>query len=185
MKSAILVNGVPASGKTTVAAAISVRLGWPLLALDTIKEAMFAHLGTGDRDYNRMLGRASYQAIFAAIGDFPAGSGVVIDAWFGFQPREVLEAHVERAGLSHIAEIWCHAPPQIIGARYQARVGVRSAGHLGLDYVPELIGLAARAQPLGLWPSFAVDTTRPLAQHSLHDWLAAIWPHTASPQARR
>eukprot|EP01037_Dinobryon_pediforme_P014610 gene14610-14734_t len=152
MKTAIFVNGVPASGKSTVAAHVAAQTGWPLLALDTVKEALFAHLGTGDRDYNRMLGRASYQAIFAQIGDFPNKSGVVIDAWFGFQPRQVLDDHIQRAGLARIGEIWCHAPPKAIGTRYAARVQARSGGHLGLDYVPELIALATQAKPLGDFP---------------------------------
>src|SRR5206468_2486146 len=67
MKRVLLVNGVPASGKSTVAKAVSEAEGWPLLTLDTIKEAFFGHLGTGDRDYNRTLGKASYQAIFNLI----------------------------------------------------------------------------------------------------------------------
>ena len=100
MKSAILVNGVPASGKSSVARALSKATAWPLLTLDTIKEAHFQHLGTGDRDYNRMLGRASYEAIFALIADFPEDATVIIDAWFGFQPLDVLLKHVARCRAS-------------------------------------------------------------------------------------
>ena len=74
MKRVALVNGVPASGKSTLARALAASTGWPVLALDTVKEALFDHLGAGDREHNRMLGRASYQAIFAAIGDFPDGA---------------------------------------------------------------------------------------------------------------
>ena len=49
MKRAILVNGVPASGKSTVARAVTDRFGWPLLALDTIKEPFFDEIGAVDR----------------------------------------------------------------------------------------------------------------------------------------
>ena len=160
MKGAVLVNGVPASGKSTVARALSQATGWPLLALDTIKEALFQDIGRGDREYNRMLGRASYRAIFDIIADCPPGARVVIDAWFGFQPRALLDRHVARAGLTRIAQVWCVAPPEVIGARYAARVGERSAGHLGLDYVPELIALATRAKPLEGLATLDVDTTR-------------------------
>ena len=159
MKTAILVNGVPASGKSTVARAIAAETGWPLLSLDTIKEAFFAHLGTGDRVYNRSLGKASYEAIFALIGDFPAGSNVIIDAWFGFQPLDVLTGHIARAGLSRIVEVWCHAPPGVVASRYMSRVEGRSEGHLGAGYVPELIELAGRAKPLGPFPVIDADTT--------------------------
>jgi glucokinase len=173
MKQAVLVNGLPASGKSTVARAISHTKGWPLLTLDTIKEAFFAHLGTGDREYNRQLGKGSYQAIFALTGDFPDGATVVVDAWFGFQPFEVLQDHLARAGITHAAEVWCHAPGDVLGKRYRVRCEERHSGHLGVSYVPELIELAKRAQPLGRFPLFKVDTTRPLDIAAVSAWLDA------------
>ncbi len=173
MKQAILVNGLPASGKSTVARAISYTKGWPLLTLDTIKEAFFVYLGTGDREYNRKLGRGSYQAIFALTGDFPDGATVVVDAWFGFQPFDVLQDHLARAGITQAAEIWCHAPGEVLGERYRTRSEQRHAGHLGVSYVPELVELAKRAQPLGRFPLFKVDTTQPLDMTALAAWLNA------------
>lgn len=173
MKQAILVNGLPASGKSTVARAISHARGWPLLTLDTIKEAFFAHLGTGDREYNRKLGKGSYQAIFALTADFPDGAIVVVDAWFGFQPLDLLQEHLARAGITHAAEIWCYAPGAVLGERYRARAEQRHSGHLGVAYVPELVELAKRAQPLGEFPLFEVDTTRPLDMGALTGWLNA------------
>jgi glucokinase len=175
MKRAVLVNGVPASGKSTVARAVAEARGWPLLTLDTIKEAFFAHIGTGDRDYNRLLGRASYQAIFALIEDFPDGATTVVDAWFGFQPIELLQGHLARAGIGEVAEIWCHAPADIIGERYRTRLDTRHPGHLGASYVPELIALAERAKPLGSYPLFDVDTTQPLDRAALSAWLESVF----------
>jgi glucokinase len=171
MKRLILVNGVPASGKTGVARAISGKGNWPLLALDTIKEALFTHLGTGDREYNRLLGRASYQAMFALAGAFPDGMTVVVDAWFGFQPETVLASHLELAGRPFVVQVWCHAPPAEIGARYAARVAARSGGHLGLDYVPELIALAELAKPLPDYPAFYTDTTAQFDLDGFMRWL--------------
>jgi glucokinase len=173
VKRAILVNGLPASGKSTVARAISHTRDWPLLTLDTVKEAFFAHLGTGDREYNRQLGKASYRAIFALAGDFPDGATVVVDAWFGFQPLDVLQDHLARAGINQAAEIWCHAPGEVLGERYRARIEQRHSGHLGASYIPELVELAKRAQPLGKFPLFEVDTTRPLDMAALAAWLNA------------
>jgi glucokinase len=160
MKKAVIVNGVPASGKSTVARNISKSLGWPLLTLDTVKEALFTQLGTGDREYNRMLGRASYKAIFALIADFPENSVVVIDAWFGFQPLDILSQYIESADIAQLVEVWCHAPPETIGARYLRRTEKRSIGHLGSGYVPELIALAGRAKPTGLFPIIDLDTSQ-------------------------
>jgi predicted kinase len=185
MKAALLVNGVPASGKSTVARALAEATGWPLLALDTVKEAFFTHLGTGDRAYNRKLGRASYDAIFAAVGDFPDGVTVIVDAWFGFQPDEILHANLARAKITRVAELWCHAPPLVIGARYQARLGQRSAGHLGAEYVPELIALAGKAKSLGAFPVFEIDTTTPLGVDSAVAFARGALSQAAGAQARR
>ena len=177
MKSAVLVNGVPASGKSTVARAIADKTGWPLLALDTIKEALFAHLGLGDRDHNRLLGRASYEAMFGLVGDFPEGSTVIADAWFGFQPPEVLGRHLARAGITDVAELWCHTPADVIGARYSERLDKRSAGHLGAEYVPELIELTARAKPLGTFPLYEIDTTKEIKTDGIVSWLRDRFLH--------
>ena len=180
MKAAILVNGVPASGKSTVARAVSARLGCPLMTLDTVKDPLFEHLGTGDREHNRKLGRASYGAIFAAIGDWPDPALVVIDAWFGFQPPDVLDRHLKTAGLSQTAELWCHAPSDVVAARYAARLGERSPGHPGADYIPELIALNERARPIGRGPMFDVDTTKPPPIEAIFAWLLESTPSVAA-----
>ncbi len=171
MKTAILVNGIPASGKSTVARGVSQRLGCPLMTLDTVKDPLFEHFGIGDREHNRKLGRAAYGIIFNAIGDWPDGSTVAIDAWFGFQPLEVLDAHLATAGIGRLAEIWCHAPAEILAERYRARLGERSAGHPGEAYVPELIELSRRAAPTGRAPLFDVDTTKPIPFDAIMMWL--------------
>ncbi len=173
-KRAVLVNGVPASGKSAVARALSDATGWPILALDTIKNPFLTILPPGDRLFNRTLGRASYAAIFDLIAAAPNGTTVIIDAWFGFQPTEVLQDHIARADLTDLAEIWCHAPPETVGARYAARLDSRPAGHPGADYVPELIALAQRAAPTGLAPRHDVRTDAPLDLTALLAWLQTL-----------
>ena len=171
MKAAILVNGVPASGKSTVARAIATGLGVPLMTLDTVKEALFSHFGIGDREHNRRLGRASYEMMFAAVSDWPDPATLVIDAWFGFQPAEVLRRHLATAGIGRTAEIWCHAPGPVLAARYEARIGTRAAGHPGAEYVPELVALNERAGPIGCGACFDVDTTRTLQPEAITSWI--------------
>ncbi|MCF6111567.1 ROK family protein [Mesorhizobium muleiense] len=170
---AVLVNGIPASGKSTVSRGIAAHMGWPLLALDSIKNPFLEVLGGGDREFNRILGRASYQAIWSVVGEAPAGTIFVVDAWFGFQPRQVLEDHLRSAGVEQTAEIWCHAPGEVLAERYRARLDQRPAGHPGAAYIPELIELAKRAEPLRRGPLLDVDTTRPIAFDAITQWLQA------------
>lgn len=174
-KRAVLVNGVPASGKSTVARALSEATGWPVLALDTVKNPFLQALPPGDRAFNRVLGRAAYAAIFDLIRDAPAGATVIVDAWFGFQPVGVLQEGLRRAGVTESVELWCNLDPETTGRRYAARVDSRPAGHPGLDYVPELVALAARAEPTGIGPVLRVDTQSAPAPKALADWIAAQW----------
>ncbi len=171
---AVLVNGIPASGKSTVARGISERMGWPLLALDTIKNPFLEALGGADREFNRTLGRASYAAIWSVVGEAPAGATFVVDAWFGFQRRELLEEHLARAGVGQTAEIWCHAPGEALAERYRARLDQRLPGHPGAAYIPELVELAKRAEPLRRGPLFDVDTTKPIDFEAITDWLREV-----------
>ena len=175
---AVLVNGVPASGKSSVARALSGATGWPILTLDTIKNPFLTELTPVDRTMNRTLGRASYAAIFDLMRDAQPGSTFIIDAWFGFQPPDVLEAGLARAGVTETLELWCAAPPDTIGARYAARVDSRPTGHPGLDYVPELIALADRALPIARGPCLTIDTICPLDLAALTGWIARHWPAT-------
>lgn len=177
---AVLVNGIPASGKSTVSRGIADRMGWPLLALDTVKNPFLEVLGGGDREFNRTLGRASYQAIWSLVGDAPAGSTFIVDAWFGFQPRQVLEDHLRNAGVEHTVEIWCRAPGEVLAERYGARLGQRLPGHPGAAYIPELIELAKRAEPLRRGPLFDVDTTQPIDFEAIAAWLRATLAGDAS-----
>ncbi|WP_436159581.1 ROK family protein [Mesorhizobium sp. LjRoot246] len=171
---AVLVNGIPASGKSTVSRGIADRMGWPLLALDTIKNPFLEVLGGGDREFNRTLGRASYQAIWSVVGEAPAGTTMIVDAWFGFQPRQVLEDHLRKAGVGQTVEIWCHAPGEVLAERYGARLDQRPAGHPGAAYIPELIELARRAEPLRRGPLLDVDTTKPIDFDAITAWLRAV-----------
>lgn len=167
----VLVNGVPASGKSTVAKQIASATGWPVIAIDTIKNPFLVELSPVDRMMNRTLGRAAYRSIFDLVAEFPQDATVIVDAWFGFQPPEVLTKGLADAGVTDALEVWCHAPPETVGDRYGARVATRQAGHPGLDYVPELVALARRARPLDLFPRLDVDTTLPPDQAALHRFL--------------
>ena len=175
-KRAVLVNGVPASGKSAVARALADATGWPLLTLDTIKNPFLLALPPGDRLFNRSLGRASYAVIFDLIADAPAGSCFIIDAWFGFQPLDTLQQGLARTGVEEVAELWCHAPPDVVADRYRARLHLRPAGHPGAAYIPELIALAESARPTGLGPRLDIDTTAPLPLARVTGWLHQLWP---------
>lgn len=158
-KRLLMANGVPASGKSSVARRLSERTGWLVLGLDTVKTPFLEVADGVDRAFNRVLGRASYKSIFSIIKEAPEGSTFIVDAWFGFQPVSVLQEHIDMAGITDVAELWCHAPPEVVAQRYSDRAGQRGVGHPGVSYVPELIELTKRAEPCRLGPVLDIDTT--------------------------
>jgi glucokinase len=170
-KKVLMVNGIPASGKSRISHELSELTGWPVLALDTVKNPFLEHIEGVDRQFNRTLGKASYQAIWSIIRDAPDGSSFIVDAWFGFQPMELLKQHIANAGVSTLAEIWCHAPGAVLAERYAARLEQRLPGHPGEAYIPELVALAERAAPTGLAPVYDVDTTMPPADEAVLAWV--------------
>src|SRR5262252_6392146 len=79
----VLVTGPPAAGKTTVAWEIAARLGLPLVAKDTIKEALYDALGVGDLEWSTRLGGATFAVLWALLEDsLRAGASVVAEANF-------------------------------------------------------------------------------------------------------
>ncbi|MEF0942218.1 ROK family protein [Rhizobium sp. BR 362] len=177
-KNVVLVNGVPASGKSHLAKLLSQRTGWPVLSLDGIKDPFLQHIGGVDREFNRTLGKASYQAIWSAIREAPAGSTFIIDAWFGFQPKTVLEAYIKGAGVDRVAELWCKVPGAVAGDRYGRRLKDRLPGHPGAEYIPELVALADRAEPMQCGPSMIVDQTKEPDMDDVTAWISKVFGQT-------
>ncbi|NLS17170.1 ROK family protein [Rhizobium sp. P40RR-XXII] len=174
-KRVVLVNGVPASGKSRLAKALSQRTGWPILSLDGIKNPFLQHIGRVDRDFNRTLGKASYQAIWSVIRQAPAGSTFIVDAWFGFQPKAQLESYISAAKIGHVAELWCKVPGPVAGERYASRLEDRLPGHPGAEYVPELIALADRAEPMGCGAVMTVDQTKEPDMNAILAWVWRVF----------
>jgi len=61
----ILVTGLPAAGKSTLARELARVLRTPLIGKDMIKEPLFEVLGTGDSGFSRQLSAASFAVLFA------------------------------------------------------------------------------------------------------------------------
>ena len=175
-KRVILVNGIPASGKSRLAVELSAHSGWLQLSLDGIKNPFLQRLENVDRPFNRILGLASYQVIWDIIGGAPQGSTFIVDAWFGFQPQEVLQDYLQRAGVTQVVEIWCQIDAELVAGRFASRLGERLPGHVGAEYIPELKILAGNARPITSGPVYSVDQNviernKPVNIVDIHQWI--------------
>lgn len=159
-RKAILVNGPPASGKTTIAEALAAHFRLPILARDAVQEALYDTLGTGDREYNRLLGRAGMAVIWRMLQHFPPDAIVIIDTWCRYPPFDWLTDGLKSAGITRFVEVFCWAQGDVLVQRYLSRVGLRHPGHPGQELAPELIDVAKKAKPTGLADALFVDTSQ-------------------------
>ena len=137
----VIVTGPAASGKTTLARSIAHELRLPLLAKDDVKEALFDTLGTGDRDWSRRLGGASFELLYLlAERLLGAGRPVIMEGNFDVGRAETGFATLRASAPFRPFQIVCGAPSDVLLARCKERAGSgdRHPGHLGDLVLPEL-----------------------------------------------
>lgn len=158
MKKLIIVNGIPASGKSSVTKIIADYFSFPVLSIDEIKEPfMVQFTDVIDRPLNRKLGYAAYQAMFNIVKSSPAEVIFIMDAWFGFRDKSVLEDYLKEIGDVQVIEVWVKASGELVAERYKKRCGHRIKGHPGEEYIPELVLLADRAEPMNVGKTYTFD----------------------------
>jgi len=173
MRKIILVNGIPASGKSFMAKKISQFFDAPILSIDEIKEPFMKRFrGDIDRQLNRMLGSAAYEAMFRIIAASPEDTLFIADAWFGFRDKKVLEEYLKMAGCQKIIEVWNKISADTVSSRYYTRCSSRVKGHPGEEYIPELINLSESATPMAFGPVYTIDQDDPSDDQIIMNWLS-------------
>lgn len=131
----VVVTGMPSSGKTTVAEALSRELRLPLLAKDEIKESLYDTLGAGDISWSGRLGDAAYALIFAIARTLLDSSvSLIVEANFFRDHTTGFRSLPEH----RLVQIHCAAPLDVLLERYAQRV--RHPGHHDAEKIGELPG---------------------------------------------
>jgi septum formation protein len=156
----VVVSGLPGSGKTTLARSLSSEIGLPLISKDTVKEALFDVLGTGDLDWSKRLGRASHHVMYELARE---AKSAVLESHFW---PGVAEDDLRRLG-GPMVQVYCSCPVELAVSRYleRAESSDRHPGHLPEHQSEEVISTwrDAGGRPLDLdCPLFEVDTTTPV-----------------------
>jgi predicted kinase len=157
----VVVTGPPASGKTTVARELAAQLRLPLVAKDTIKEALFDGLGAGDLAWSQRLGEATYLAMLGIVEEsVAAGASLVVEANFvrGGDFAARLAALPAR-----FVQVHCSAPLDVLLERYGSRE--RHPGHVDAERIEALRAAVetGRHDPLALaGETIRLDTTKPV-----------------------
>jgi predicted kinase len=161
----IIINGLPATGKTTIGKALAKEFDISFLTKDSVKEFLFDNLGIGDREWSRRLGAISSVFLYEVADQLlTAGKSLIVESDFHkdlAEPewKKVIEKH--KPG---VLEIYCFTEKDVRRARFEERnkSGNRHRGHVdAVNYlsesVPEPLDIYA---PLMVGDFLNVDTTK-------------------------
>ena len=135
----ILVAGIPAAGKSTMAKVISERLKLPVISKDSIKELLFDNVGFQSRAEKVNLGIASMEIMYYVAGQLmKAGQSFILENNFEYSSEHGIKNLLEKYQYP-VLTITLTGDYKVIYQRFWEREGSpdRHRGHVVNDCYPE------------------------------------------------
>ncbi|MEM6588104.1 MAG: AAA family ATPase [Pseudomonadota bacterium] len=160
MKIGVVVSGLPASGKTTVARELADRLHLNFLDKDDFLEDLYERHGVSSWDHRQRLSRESDVAFRNAATRL--GSAVLVSHWRSRESEAESGTPIEWLDDEYdiLIEVYCHCSADIAFERFTARK--RHPGHFDEMRNPEdlkaRLDALANDFPLGLAAMLRVQT---------------------------
>lgn len=115
----LVITGLPASGKTTLARQLARRYRVALLAKDSFKEPLFDSLGVGNAAHSRRLSDISYEILFNVARELASASAdFILEGNFR---RGEHEARLQALEGARIVQVFCAVDEPTRYARLAAR----------------------------------------------------------------
>lgn len=138
----IILAGMPATGKSTLAAKLQQKFGYPILEKDYIKEGLFDTLGFSCYAEKRALDVAANEVLLRWMGAMiKAGQSMIIDNNFDADSAKKLD-QLLADNHCKVVTVFMNGDPQVLYERYVQRdsQGLRHLGHAMQTHYPPLEG---------------------------------------------
>lgn len=134
----IILAGMPATGKSTLAAAMSRAFGYPILEKDNIKEGLFDTIGFENYPQKRRLDHAANEVLLRVLAAMlKSGTSAIVDNNFDTASAEKLCALIETYAPNCVT-VFLDGDPQVLYERYVHRdnLHLRHRGHALQEHYP-------------------------------------------------
>jgi predicted kinase len=164
----LIVNGLPGTGKTTLARRLATDAALPLFSRDSLYATLYDALECRSNGLPPLLGSAAFALLYSITGSvLAAGQSVMIEQFFGRPELRTAELlHLQQTHDFEPFQILCKADGKVLLERFLARAGAeeRHASHQDLDWLEQhkALLLQGRLPPLALGGRVVeTDTTTP------------------------
>ncbi|MBB5634044.1 putative kinase [Cryobacterium mesophilum] len=166
---AVFVNGIPGSGKSTLASGLAGELGFPVVAKDTIKEALADVVRVPL--HTRRIGALASDVMWSLVG-LVDGPVIVESFWATGRDEDFFQRGVADAGVDVAVEVWCEVSIETARRRFEERP--RHPVHQDTERGFEWEQLARAARPISQFPTVIVNTEAPVDVPKLAVELRAV-----------
>ena len=134
----IVIAGMPATGKSTVAAGLAKAFGYPVLEKDDIKERLFDTIGFENYPQKRRLDIAATSVLLKVLEQMlkAGASTIVVNNFDGNETKQLcglIEAYKPEC-----VTVFLNGEPQVLYERYveRDRLHKRHLGHILQEHYP-------------------------------------------------
>jgi predicted kinase len=162
------VNGLPGTGKTTLARRLAADVELPAFSRDGIYETLYDALACSDNGIPSLLGSATFTLLYNIAGSvLAARKSMIVEGFFGRPEIRTAEfLHLQHSYDFEPFQILCRAEGRVLLERFLARAETeeRHVGHQDLGWLAQNKErlLAGHLPPLALdGRIIEIDTTTP------------------------